>query len=128
MELKGVKDVSQSSITFDDSLVFDWAYEAPIKEISIYVNQDELIMGIQASYIVDMDSQAVRMGPLNINAMLLLNPNYQITKRTLTIADGDNLNFISGFYNKEQIIFLRLETVNRESIYVGNTTSKDKVS
>ncbi|CAD8117170.1 unnamed protein product [Paramecium sonneborni] len=116
----GIDKKTETCLPFDDSKNLDWTANMPINQIVVCKNsKNDLIIGLELSY-----GNAESKEESKITKHIGLQEG-SIGKESINITNEDKLSYISGFYNQEQIIFLKFETSKKRIIQVGNMKYKD---
>ncbi|CAD8113301.1 unnamed protein product [Paramecium sonneborni] len=116
----GIDKKTETCLPFDDSKNLDWTLNMPINQIVVCKNsKNDLIIGLELTY-----GNADNKEEQKITKHIGLQEG-SIGKEQIIITPEDKLSYISGFYNQEQIIFLKFETTKKRIIQVGNMKYKD---
>ncbi|CAK83787.1 unnamed protein product (macronuclear) [Paramecium tetraurelia] len=116
----GIDKDSQTSVPFDDIKNLDWTSNMPINQIVVCKNSyNNLIIGLELTY-GDAENKEEQKTTKHIGLQ-----EGSIEKEQIKITPEEKLSYISGFYNSEQIIFLKFETSKKRVIQVGNMKYKD---
>ncbi|CAD8169599.1 unnamed protein product [Paramecium pentaurelia] len=115
----GIDKKTETCLPFDDSKNLDWTSNMPINQIVVCQNsQNNLIIGLELTY-----GESENKDNKTTKHIGLQEGN--IDKVQININSEEKLSYISGFYNQEQIIFLKFETNKKRIIQVGNMKYKD---
>ncbi|CAD8199864.1 unnamed protein product [Paramecium octaurelia] len=116
----GIDKDSQTSVPFDDIKNLDWTSSMPINQIVVCKNSNNnLIIGLELTY-GDAENKEEQKTTKHVGLQ-----EGNIEKEQIKITPEEKLSYISGFYNSEQIIFLKFETSKKRVIQVGNMKYKD---
>ncbi|CAK57950.1 unnamed protein product (macronuclear) [Paramecium tetraurelia] len=118
--MRGITEQTQTCLPFDDSKNLDWTSYMPVNQIVVCKNSiNNLIVGLELTY-GSAENEEEQKTTKNIGLQ-----EGNIEKVEIKITPEEKLSYISGFHNKEQIIFLKFETTKKRVIQVGNMKYKD---